>query len=85
MGMITVSSTPNPNAVKFTVGKSVGGPATFVAGRSTEDPMAQSLLDLPGVTSIFMTGDFVTISKNAEAEWDEIVPAAHAILEDHFS
>jgi hypothetical protein len=83
--MITVSSTPNPNAVKFTVGKPVGGPATFVSGASTEDPIAQSLLDLPGVTSIFMTGDFVTISKNVEAEWDEIVPAAQAILEDHFT
>lgn len=83
--MISVSSTPNPNAVKFTVGKPVGGPATFVAGKATEDPMAQSLLDLPGVTSIFMTGDFVTISKDPEADWEEIVPAAQSILEDHFN
>jgi hypothetical protein len=83
--VITVEGTPNPNAVKFTVGKSVGGPATFVPDKPTEDPLAQELLSLPGVTSIFLTADFVTISKRPEADWDGIVTAAQAILEEHFS
>jgi hypothetical protein len=39
---------------------------------------------LPGVTSIFMTADFVTISKAPDATWDEIVPEATAILEGEF-
>jgi hypothetical protein len=47
--------------------------------------MAEALLALPGVTSVFMTADFVTISKNAETDWDDIVPGAQAILEEHFS
>lgn len=80
-----MSSTPNPNAIKFSVGAPVGGPATFVQGKPTEDPMAKALLDIPGVTSIFVTADFVTISKNAETDWDDIVPAAQTILEDHFA
>ena len=82
--MITVSSTPNPNAAKFSIGKPVGATATFVAGKPTDDPMGQALLDLSGVTSVFMTADFVTISKNAETDWGEILPAAQTILEEHF-
>lgn len=83
--MVNVEGTPNPNAVKFTVGRPVGGPTTFIPGKPTDDPMAQELLALEGVTSIFLTADFVTISKAPEAEWDPIINTAKAILEEYFS
>jgi hypothetical protein len=79
-----METTPNPNAVKFSVGKPVGGPATFVAGQPTDSPVASAILELDGVTSIFMTADFVTISKGSEADWAAIVPEAQAILEEHY-
>ncbi|HSL26898.1 MAG TPA: NifU N-terminal domain-containing protein [Acidimicrobiia bacterium] len=82
--MITVDPTPNPNAVKFSVGRPVGGPATFVPGKPVDDPMAAALLGLAGVTSVFMTADFVTISKSPDADWEQIVPPARQILEDRF-
>lgn len=82
--MVSVDPTPNPNALKFTVGSPVGGPATFVAGRETDDPLATSLLALPGVTSIFMTADFVTISKTPDADWDPIVEPAREVITRHF-
>jgi hypothetical protein len=80
--VIQVESTPNPNAAKFNVGRAVGGPATFVQG--TDDPMASALLALPGVRSVFMTADFVTLSKDSDSPWEEIVPAAIDILTEHF-
>ena len=82
--MIRVEPTPNPNAVKFSVGKPVGGPATFVAGQPTDNPVASAILELAGVTSMFMTSDFVTISKSSDADWDLIVPEAQTILEEHY-
>lgn len=82
--VIRLDPTPNPNAVKFSVGTPVGGPATFVAGQPTDNPMASAILQLEGVTSIFMTADFVTISKSPEADWGTIVPEAQAILEEHY-
>lgn len=82
--IMQVDPTPNPNAVKFTIGKPVGGPATFVPSQPTDNEMASGLLALPGVTSVFLTADFVTISKTAEADWGEIIPAATDILADHF-
>jgi hypothetical protein len=81
---VQISNTPNPNALKFTVGVDVGGPATFVTGKETDDPMAASLLAIEGVTSVFMTADFVTLSKTPDGSWDTIAPAATTVLEERF-
>jgi hypothetical protein len=81
---VTVQPTPNPNAMKFTVGVSVGGPTTVVAGQDADDPTIAALIALPGVTSVFMTGDFVTISKVPDVSWEEIGPAAQGILIDRY-
>lgn len=81
---VTIEPTPNPNALKFTVGKPVDGPKTFVAGQHDDDPFAAPLLALEGVTSLFMTADFVTISKSPESSWDDIAPQAQRILESAF-
>jgi hypothetical protein len=75
--------TPNPNAMKFPVGKPVGGPATFVSGRETDNEMAAALVALEDVTSIFMTADFVTITKTPAGSWESITPEAIRILETH--
>lgn len=82
---VSIDPTPNPNALKFSVGVDVGGPKTFVAGRDADDPVAAELLALEGVTSVFMTADFVTLSKHPDAGWDAIATPAKEILETHFS
>lgn len=81
---IHAEPTPNPNALKFVVGGHFERPLTFVRGRPADHPAAAALLELPGVTSVFMTADFVTISKAPDAFWDEITPGARHILEEHF-
>ncbi len=81
---IVVAPTPNPNALKFSCGVPVGGPATYVAGAEPEEEFARKLLELPGVTSIFMTADFVTLSKSTETDWAAIQTDAVAILEEAF-
>jgi len=82
---VTVSNTPNPNALKFSVGVDVGGPVTHAAGSSPDDPMAAELLGIEGVTSMFGTADFITLSKTPGAAWDTIAAAATDILERYFS
>ena len=78
---VIVSQTPNPNALKFTVSAVFKTPQSFVAGKPTEDPVAGPLLGIPGVTSVFMSADFVTITKDPNAFWDAIVPEAIGVLE----
>jgi hypothetical protein len=81
---IEISNTPNPNALKFSVGVDVGGPLTFVAGKETDDPTGAALVAIDGVTSVFMTADFVTLSKLPDASWEAIAPLATQILEERF-
>ena len=81
---VTVHGTPNPNALKFEVGVDVGGPKAFASGQAADDPLATELLVLPGVVSVFMSADFVTLTKSPEGEWAEIAEPAQEILERHF-
>jgi hypothetical protein len=82
---VTVEQTPNPNALKFSVGEPVGGPGTVVRGTEPEEDFLAQLLDLDGVASVFFTADFVTISKTPDGSWDTIRPGATAILESRFA
>lgn len=81
---VVSTPTPNPNALKFSVGVPIGGPGTVVKGAATDEAFAAAIVELEGVTSVFFTADFVTISKTAEASWDQITQEATAILEKHF-
>ena len=82
---VTMAPTPNPNALKFNCGVPVGGPATYVRGSEPNEDFAAALLGIEGVTSIFMTADFVTVSKAPGADWAVIEPEALAILEAAFA
>jgi len=78
---ITSQRTPNPNALKFVVGVDVGGPRSYPAANAADDPVAEELLAIEGVAGVFMTADFVTVSKLADGEWSAIAPLAQAVLQ----
>lgn len=81
---ISVEATPNPAAMKFTVGVAVGGPATYADASAADEPFA-SILNEDGVASVFATADFITVTKSPEGEWDTLRPAIVTILEGAFS
>lgn len=81
---VVIENTPNPNALKFTVGMPVGGPKTYLPGQTDGNELAEGLLTIPGVLSCFMTADFVTVSKLPDADWNLIAPAAETLLAEHF-
>ncbi len=80
---VSVSPTPNPNAMKFSVGAPVGTPTTYTEAGGAEG-FAGDILALAGVVSMFMTADFVTLTKAPDAVWDAIISEATAILEAEF-
>jgi hypothetical protein len=77
--------TPNPNAGKFTVGRTVvEGKASrsfYNAGQAAADPVAAALFALDGVASIFMVDDFITVTKQPSADWSELIPEVTQTLE----
>jgi hypothetical protein len=81
---ITVEITPNPRAMKFIVGAAVGGTATATDADGADERIAP-LFGIEGVTSVFMTADFVTVSRTEDASWDAIVPEVVAVLDESFA
>lgn len=81
---VVIENTPNPNALKFTVGVPVGGPQTFTPDNAADSDVATELLSVSGVASCFMTADFITLTKGPDGDWNVIAPAAEAILDRHF-
>ena len=75
--------TPNPSAMKFTVGTPVGGPATHTAGDAAE-PWIEQILSLEGVMSLFMTADFVTVTGSPDVNWESISEPIIDVLTDRF-
>ena len=70
MASASASPTPNPNAMKFTLDAPVPDDL-----ESSE--FGQALLAIPGVVSVFGVGDFVTVTRVPDAEWDAIVAAVN--------
>lgn len=83
MATATPTPTPNPNALKFVLDTKLDGMINVNAPAEADTPFAQAVLAVPGVVGLFGVNDFVTITRSAEAEWDAIVPAVTAAIEEH--
>jgi hypothetical protein len=86
---ITVQGTPNPNAAKFTVDRSLveGGASVsyFDPATAKDDPIASRLFAVDGVDSLLIADDFVTVTKSPSANWDDLVPKIETILKEVLS
>jgi hypothetical protein len=85
---IRVEATPNPNSLKFSANRTVweGRAQTFnSADEALMSPLAQRLLAVPGVKSVFFLRDFVTISREPGAEWEPIAAQVEAVLRGHLA
>jgi|HubBroStandDraft_4_1064222.scaffolds.fasta_scaffold1206869_1 hypothetical protein len=85
---VEAEPTPNPNAYKLTVNRRVGDGrgATFeVEAAAIAPPLARRLLQIAGVRRVFLLGDFVSITRTPEADWDSILGPAEAAVCAHFT
>jgi hypothetical protein len=75
MTTVTVSTTPNENALKFTIDKDAieSGYKTFNdADEAAGTQVAEALFKIDGVASVFLMADFITVTKKPEVAWDGI-------------
>ena len=77
-----IQPTPNPNAAKFILDRSVFDQPTsfFDAGAAQGNPLAAKLFGIPGVSSLLFLGDFITVNKKPDADWKEIRKRVQAVL-----
>jgi Fe-S cluster biogenesis protein NfuA len=72
-----IQETPNPNAVKFILKEPVtnGVARQFDAAEKAEnDPLAKALFDTGRVVSVFYMDNMVTVEKDNEGDWDDLLP-----------
>ena len=53
------------------------------AADAGDDPFLSAVLAIDGVASVFGTADFVTVTRKAGGDWDEIVPAVQEAAAAH--
>lgn len=81
--MIYTEATPNPATLKFVVNRSLL-PNDYYEFNSAEEaehaPLARGLFGLNHVETVFVSNNFVTITKNDGAMWVELMPQVKEYL-----
>lgn len=85
---IETQSTPDENIVNFFPDAPIlrQGNAEFVDRKSLRrSPLAEQIFDIGGITSIFITEDMISVTKEPQTDWNEIKPLIMAEIMDFLS
>jgi len=85
---IQTEQTPNPATLKFLPGRDVmaEGTADFpTAETAARSPLATALFAVDGVRGVFFGGDFVTVTKAEERDWQLLKPSILSVIMEHFT
>lgn len=83
---IYTEMTPNPETMKFVAnkllypGKSIDLPDMDSAKPS---PLAMELFGFPFIRAVFIASNFVTLTKTADTEWNDVIPSIRQFLKDY--
>lgn len=87
--MIEAERTPNPNSLKFTDTDGRFFDDDIVAISSQEEAdrheLGTLLFAIEGVDDVFITPEFVTVSKAASTDWAEVQEAITSTLSDYLA
>ena len=77
-----IQPTPNPNALKFMLDQPVSQQpmSYFNSAAAGDNPVAKALFEIPGVATLLLLGDFVTVNKRPDAKWPEIKAKVQSVL-----
>lgn len=66
--------TPNPNAIKCWLDRPIsqGLRSFFNPMMAASDPIAAALFAQAGATNVLFNGDWLTVSKPSEAQWESV-------------
>jgi len=83
---IYTEMTPNPETMKFVAnkllypGKSIDFPDVETAKPSA---LAIELFGFPFIKSVFIASNFVTLTKTADTDWNDVIPRIKELLENY--
>ena len=84
--VLSTQPTPNPDAMKFLVSRLAihSGTKSFGSEEEAEgDVFAEALFSLPGVRSVYVNQDYVSVTKSMMEDWTDMVEPIRDIIETH--
>ena len=82
MATASLSPTPNPNALKFTLDVPLASTMNVKSAQAAVgDKFAEAVFDAGGVASLFGINNFITVTREPDAHWDPIIDAVCAAAE----
>ena len=80
-------NTPNPNSLKFLPGEkvSLSGPIEFTKKTDTSNELIRNILSINGVLGVFLSHDFLSVSKNSDQDWEDIKHIIISFINDYYS
>ena len=84
MATATPSPTPNPDAMKYTLDVTLPDSFNLTSAEAAgTSPFAVAVFAAGGVASVFGVNDFVTVTRQAGADWGPITEAVQAAADEH--
>jgi len=86
--LVETVETPNPNSLKFIPNMTVSEIGPVEVFKDKEDkkiPLANNILAIEGVTSIFFGDDFISVNKTGPVKWDDLKPGIISEINDFYS
>ena len=84
---IQTENTPNPNSLKFLPGRQVSnnGPLEILKQEDTNNLLIKNLLQINGVTGVFLGQDFFSINKEENKNWEDIQHIVISYVNEHYA
>jgi NFU1 iron-sulfur cluster scaffold homolog, mitochondrial len=78
--------TPNPEVMKFVANKVLnpGAPLDYSSSDDTaSSPLAEAVLNFPFVENVFISSNYVSVTKNDKIDWDMVVMETRNFISDY--
>lgn len=86
--VVFAEQTPNPASLKFVVNKLLvegGAILEFTSPeKSKGSPLAQKLFQFPFITNIFITNNFISITKSEMVAWSDVMNEIRDFIKNYF-
>lgn len=87
--VIYAENTPNPATMKFVANRILvenGATAQYLnASEAKGSPLAQELFRFPFIKAVFISSNFVTLTKNDGIQWEDIILEMREFLKEYLS
>lgn len=83
--LVTYEATPNPNSMKFNIGKMVASDSIYFDDptKTARSPLAEKLFGFAWVQAVLVGPNFVTITKQSWVEWQRLAEPLSELIAEH--